>query len=265
MDLLMRGRQKGSSKMQGFALWFRFGSAMGLAACLWLVSMPVHAQNGGIASTQGRQSPSVGAPQVLEIPIPQTTAALSAPSETAPVSQTSDFGEFNTNAGWPANAATTPDDQFPEWYGQSQDGLDELETAALKRTYLGVLYATSEEGPEGVSVLSVIDNSPAARAGFEGANTPPSQNSGLMKAAIVVLAMSPAGPFAIPLAIAHDMYTNRHPLGDLIVAVKDQPVRNAQEFTETMQRFQPGDRVPFKVLRQNKLLQITVALEEEPL
>ena len=74
-----------------------------------------------------------------------------------------------------------------------------------------------------------------------------------------------SGPFAIPLAIAHDMYTNRHPPGDLIVAIKDQPIRNAQEFTETMQRYQPGDRVPFKVLRQNKLLEITVALEEEPL
>ncbi len=254
--------------MQERALWFRFGSAMGLAACLWLVPMPVHAQYGGSASTQGRQSPSVGAPQVLEIPIPQTTTPLSAPGETSPASQMSDFGEFDSDADWPANAATTPDDQFPEWYGRSQDGLevyDKLETVALKRTYLGVLYATSEEGPEGVRVLSVIDNSPAARAGFEGANTPPSQKSGLMKAAIVVLAMSPAGPFAIPLAIAHDMYTNRHPPGDLIVAVKDQPVRNAQEFTETMQRYQPGDRVPFKVLRQNKLLQITVALEEEPL
>jgi len=242
--------------MQERALWFRFGSAMGLAVCLWQVPMPVHAQNGGSASTQGTQSPSVGAPQVLEIPVPQTTA---------PASQTSDFGEFDSNAGWPATAATTPDDQFPEWYGQFQDGLDELETAAPKRTYLGVLYATSEEGPEGVRVLSVIDNSPAARAGFEGANTPPSQKSGLMKAAIVVLAMSPAGPFAIPLAIAHDMYTNRHTPGDLIVAVKEQPVLNAQHFTETMQRYQPGDRVPFTVLRQNKTIQITVALEEEPL
>ena len=245
--------------MQERALWFRFAIAPCLAACLWLVPMPVHAQNGVSAPTQGRQSPSVGAPQVLEIPIPNAAA---------PGSQASDFGEFDPNADWPTTAATAPYDQFPEWYGQSQDGLEELgglETAALKRTYLGVLYATSEEGPEGVRVLSVIDNSPAARAGFEGVNTPHSEKSGLMKAAIVVLAMSPAGPFAIPLAIAHDMYTNRHPAGDLIVAVKDQTIRNAQEFTEAMQRYQPGDRVPFKVLRQNKYLQITVALEEEPL
>jgi len=239
--------------MQERALWFRFAIALCLAVCQWLVPMPVHAQNGVSAPTQGRQSPSVGAPQVLEIPIPNAAA---------PASQASDFGEFDSSAGWSATASTTSDDQFSEWYGQS---LEELETAAVKRTYLGVLYATSEEGPEGVLVLSVIDNSPAARAGFEGANTPRSEKSGLMKAAIVVLAMSPAGPFAIPLAIAHDMYTNRHPPGDLIVAIKDQPIRNAQEFTETMQRYQPGDRVPFKVLRQNKLLEITVALEEEPL
>ena len=250
--------------MQQRALRFRFAIAMGLAACLWLVPMPVHAQNGVSVPTQGRQSPSVGAPQVLEIPIPNTAAPLSVPAETAPGSQASDFGEFDSNADW-STTATTPYDQFPEWYGQSQYELDGLETVALKRTYLGVLYATSEEGPEGVRVLSVIDNSPAARAGFEGVNTPHSEKSGLMKAAIVVLAMSPAGPFAIPLAIAHDMYTNRHPAGDLIVAIKDQTIRNAQEFTEAMQRYQPGDRVPFKVLRQNKYLQITVALEEEPL
>ena len=246
------------------ALWFRFAIAMGLAACLWLVPMPVHAQNGVSAPTQGRQSPSVGAPQVLEIPIPHAAAPLSVPAETAPGSQASDFGDFDSNADW-STTATAPYDQFPEWYGQSQYELDGLETVAVKRTYLGVLYATSEEGPEGVRVLSVIDNSPAARAGFEGVNTPHSEKSGLMKAAIVVLAMSPAGPFAIPLAIAHDMYTNRHPAGDLIVAIKDQTIRNAQEFTEAMQRYQPGDRVPFKVLRKNKYLQITVALEEEPL
>ena len=86
-----------------------------------------------------------------------------------------------------------------------------------------------------------------------------------MKVAIVALALSPAGPFVMPLAIAHDIYKNRHPPGDLIVAVENNTVRNAQEFTAAMQRYQPGDRVSFTVLRKNQPLQMTVTLEEEPL
>jgi S1-C subfamily serine protease len=116
-----------------------------------------------------------------------------------------------------------------------------------------------------VKVLSIVEGSPAARAGFQGANTPASEQSSLLKAAIVVLAMSPAGPFAIPLAIAHDMYTNRHAPGDLIVAIDDQPVRNAQEFSEVMRRYQPGDTVSFSIIRAGKPMQLSVQLEEEPL
>jgi S1-C subfamily serine protease len=76
--------------------------------------------------------------------------------------------------------------------------------------------------------------------------------------------MSPAGPFAIPLAIAHDMYMGHQSPGDVIVAVGDRPVRNAQEFSEAMRRYQPSETVSFSVLRNGKPLQITVQLEEEP-
>jgi S1-C subfamily serine protease len=135
----------------------------------------------------------------------------------------------------------------------------------VRRNYLGVLYATAEEGPQGVKVLDVVQASPAARAGFQGVNAPGAQSNDLMKAAIVVLAMSPVGAFAIPLAIAHDIYTSRQSPGDLIVAVNDRPVHDAQEFSEEMRRYQPGDTVSFSVMRSGKPLQITVQLEEEPL
>jgi S1-C subfamily serine protease len=128
-----------------------------------------------------------------------------------------------------------------------------------------VLYATAEEGPVGIKVLDIVEGSPAARAGFQGVNAPSSQRSDLFKAAIVVLAMSPAGPFAIPLAIAHDMYMNRQSPGDLIVAVNDRPVRDAQEFSEEMRRYQPGETVSFSVMRGGKAMQIAVQLEEEPI
>jgi S1-C subfamily serine protease len=113
-------------------------------------------------------------------------------------------------------------------------------------------------------VLDVVQGSPADRAGFQGMNRPSEQQSNFVKAAIVVLAMSPAGPFAIPLAIAHDMYMSRHSPGDLIVAVDGRPVRDAQEFSEEMRRYQPNETVSFSVIRAGKPLQITVQLEEEP-
>jgi len=76
--------------------------------------------------------------------------------------------------------------------------------------------------------------------------------------------MSPAGPFAIPLAIAHDVYMGRQTPGDVIVAVGDRSVRTAQEFSEAMRRYQPSETVSFSVLRNGKPVQISVQLEEEP-
>ncbi len=110
-----------------------------------------------------------------------------------------------------------------------------------------------------------MPNSPAHRAGFIGANAPQEEGSDLLKAAIVVLAMSPAGPLAIPLAIAHDMYTNRAAPGDLIVSINNQPTPDAQEFTEVMRKYRPGDTVSFSIVRAEKPMQIPVTLEEEPL
>ena len=245
--------------MQERTLWSPFAMAAVLAVSFVIQPAPIHAQN----AQTGPRSQDVGAPQVLEIPVPSSSGQLSVPLETEPPSQLSDFEDFDPNDDW-SSAATGND--FPEWSEPSFDESQPLGEAALKRTYLGVLYATAEEGPEGVRVLSVIEGSPADRAGFEGVNSPAKDDkSDLMKAAIVVLAMSPAGPFVMPLAIAHDIYKNRYPPGDLIVAVENDTVRNAQEFTEAMQRYKPGDSVPFKVLRKKQLLQITVALEEEPL
>ena len=245
--------------MQERAAWFPFIIAAVLAMSPMAQPALIYAQN----TQAGQNSQDVGAPQVLEIPVPSESGQLSVPLETQPPSQASEFGDFEPNDDW---ASTATDNVFPEWSDPSFTDPPSLEEGVFKRTYLGVLYATAEEGPEGVRVLSVIEGSPADRAGFEGVNSPAKDDkSGLMKAAIVVLAMSPAGPFVMPLAIAHDIYKNRHPPGDLIVAVDNKTVRSAQDFTEAMRGYQPGDSVPFKVLRKKQLLQITVALEEEPL
>jgi len=199
-----------------------------------------------LAPLENRQGRSVGAPQVLEIPAQELTP----PEVAAP--QPGELPSANERAlgvGDPHDDGLRPEATM---------------SVAAKRNYLGVLYATAEEGPSGVKVLDVVHGSPADRAGFQGVNTPGVQSSDLVKAAIVILAMSPVGPFAIPLAIAHDMYMSHQSPGDLIVAVGDHQVHDAQEFSEEMRHHQPGDTVSFSVMRGGKPLQITVQLEEEP-
>ncbi len=241
--------------MQARVLWFPVVMAGVLTVGLW--ALPHFAQAQNTPADTGRHSQEVGAPQVLEIPVRSSLTQPTAPVGTPASDQLSDFGDVHAHQDWSSSAT---DGQFPEWSDPS--------VVESKRTYLGVLYATAEEGPEGVQVLSVIEGSPAHRSGFEGVNTPTQHNRNdlVKKAAIIALAMSPAGPFVMPLVAAHDHLTReRHPAGDLIVAVENTPVRSAQDFTETMQRYHPGDQVAFSVLRKNQPRQITVTLEEEPL
>ena len=241
--------------MQARVLWFPVVLAGVLTTGLWTAPRPTPAQPAPAdADPHARE---VGAPQVLEIPVQSSLTQPTVPVETPVSDHRSGFGDVPPHADWSA-AAT--DGQFSAWSDPS--------VAESKRTYLGVLYATAEEGPEGVRVLSVIEGSPAHRSGFEGVNAPTrhDRNDLVKKAAIIALAMSPAGPFVMPLVAAHDHLTReRHPVGDLIVAVENTPVRTAQDFTEAMQRYSPGDQVAFSVLRKNQPRQITVTLEEEPL
>ena len=167
-----------------------------------------------------------------------------------------------------------------------------------QQTYLGLRYATADEclylelteerpaadheclspgddgqddknslraSPEGVKVLSVIAGSPGDRAGFQGADAPPPVHSHFVKAGIAILAMSPVGPLAIPLAMAYDVYTSRHTPGDLIIAVDGDNVHTAQEFNALMNRYQPGAAVTFSVMRKGEPLKLTARLEAEPL
>lgn len=241
--------------MQARVRWLPFVLAGVLTAGLWTAPHLSQAQTA--PADAGQPSQEVGAPQVLEIPVQSSLSQPSVPVETLPSDRWSDSGDFLPHQDWSA-AAT--DGQLSEWPDPS--------AVESKRTYLGVLYATAEEGPEGVLVLSVIEGSPAHRSGFEGVNTPTQhgRNDLVKKVAIIALALSPAGPFAMPLVAAHDHITReRHPVGDLIVKVENTPVRTARDLTEVMQDYSPGDQVAFSVLRRNQLRQITVTLEEEPL
>ncbi len=250
-------------RLKKFAVWRASTALCGVPVLLVAMQIflcPFVEAQGNQAEETARPG-EVGAPQVLEIP---STVVDGGGEESTNQRMTgrTDWDELPLDTeGWRRSTSS----RRPFEVGRTEDergqGIE-----SQKRTYLGVLFATAEEGPEGVRVLNVIDGSPADRAGFVGVNSPArDKKSDLMKAAIVVLAMSPAGPFVMPLAIAHDIYKNRHPPGDLIVEVGGTIVRTAQEFTTTMQNYKPGERVSFKVHRNGKLLLITVALEQEPL
>ena len=160
--------------------------------------------------------------------------------------------------------ATAPDTGVSPALDAALGKLAALAAASGRPTYLGIFYATSEQELPGVQVLNVVESSPAAKAGIEGIHAGEQDNK-LMKAALVALTMSPAGPFVMPLAAAHQLYKARNPPGDVIVAVDDTRVVNAQEFTQAMQRFAPGDRVDFTVVRKKEPRVVRVTLEAEPL
>lgn len=226
-----------------------------LALCIW--PLVPHAQESQPAPVTS-EPVMLDAPPALEQAVaqPAATEASGAPSQVI-LGQATDRASDQTQ---PAPDAVPPD----FW------AAPESEPPPEQRTYLGALYATPEhEGLQGVQVLSVIPGSPAARAGFIGANTPQQQGTSWFRVAVLALSMSPAGAFAIPLTIAHHVYTNRHAPadlpGDLIVAIDDTPIPDAQAFSRILGSYEPGDRVTFTFIRAGKPMQVAVTLESEPL
>ncbi len=224
-------------------------------AALFLWPLAVCAQEGDSPQGEVEQSALRG-PQLPPTPIPQTPEAE---ASVAPYQMPGQVPAQDPTPTGFADGDIPPD--FPEDF-----------PATDQRTYLGALYVTpDQEGLQGVHVLSVIPGSPAARAGFIGANTPRQKGPNWFRVAVFALSMSPAGAFAIPLTIAHHVYTNRTAAaaldlpGDLIVAVNDTPIRDAQTFSQTLSSYEPGDRVSFSIIRAGKLLQLSVTLEREPL
>ncbi|MBI3247007.1 MAG: PDZ domain-containing protein [Deltaproteobacteria bacterium] len=249
--LLMNARKRSCQMLIGMLLWGL--PIIGMAREPRYADTPIEETTD---QSPGRQS--LGAPQVLEIPPVQEAAPT--PAEVPPVDSSASSSFPPPEAPYePARDSVSEQSRIspPPIEANSQE-------ATAPRTYLGVLYATAEEGAVGVKVLDVIPGSPAARAGFEGANTPPPQSNELVRTALVILAMSPVGVFAMPLVIAHDMYMASRSPGDLIVGIGAQQVRDAASFGQAMHGYRVGDTVAFSVLRNGKPLQISVQLEEEP-
>ncbi|MGE0682584.1 MAG: PDZ domain-containing protein [Candidatus Binatia bacterium] len=192
---------------------------------------------------QGTGRQQIGAPQVLEIPPVQETA----PS----IDSSSAVDGRPIDIGTPQSDSLRPGGDPP---------------SAARRSYLGLLYVSADDEEDGVVVVDTIVGSPAARAGFIGEKTeiPSTRTEQMMKVAMAALVMSPAAPAIVPLAIAHEVFFTCRPRGDIIVAIGDRLVRNAQDFNDEMRRYRPGEQVTFSVKRCGKPAQITAQLEEEP-
>jgi S1-C subfamily serine protease len=81
--------------------------------------------------------------------------------------------------------------------------------------------------PAGVVVLQVYENSPAAKAGLRGCR--------VQMGAII--------------------------LGDILVAIDDQPLPSARELRPVLDRHQPGDIVRVRVLRNGRIGEVNVELQ----
>jgi hypothetical protein len=183
-----------------------------------------------------------GAPQVLELP---------------PVGSTVTEG-----ATLHGRESIPDDDNVGDANAKRQDAPP---VAATKRTYLGLVYTSTEKEDGGVEVLDVLVGSPAAQAGFVGSRTPApaSRTEQIMKLAMAGLIMSPAAPAAVPLVIAHELFLACHPPGDVILAVGDQAIRDAAELNSEIRRYHPGAQVAFSIVRCGKPMQVTAQMGEE--
>lgn len=101
----------------------------------------------------------------------------------------------------------------------------------IVRPVLGIAVApdqwAQQIGIEGVPILRIEPNSPAAEAGLQGAKR---NNRGQIS------------------------------LGDVIVAIEDYPVANDDQLLSALEHYKPGDKVNVSVVREGKLLTRKVRL-----
>jgi S1-C subfamily serine protease len=50
-------------------------------------------------------------------------------------------------------------------------------------------------------------------------------------------------------------------LGDVIVEIEDQPVRNEEDYADIIEQYEPGDVVSVKTMRDNRLLEYEIELQ----
>lgn len=101
----------------------------------------------------------------------------------------------------------------------------------IVRPVLGIASApdhwAAQLGVDGVPILRVSPNSPAAQAGLQGA-----KRNGWGQIS----------------------------LGDVIVAIDESPITNDDQLLATLEKYKPGDRVTVSVMRQGKLVQRKLTL-----
>jgi hypothetical protein len=113
-------------------------------------------------------------------------------------------------------------------------------------------------GVEGIIIVSVVKNSPAARAGLRGEGTALQH---VLKAGVVVCSVFfPPGFMALPFIEEHDVGKSY----DLIIAVDGERVRDVLGLDDAVEKAQSGEIVYLSVIRGSRHLQIPVALPGAP-
>jgi hypothetical protein len=226
--------------------YFAFLLAGAVLGALVFASLSVAQTNSGQSAAQGQtQGPSSGPPpgvagqggesdSTLEIaPQPGTTA----PKPNVGVVP----GERNFRPGESTTSIN------PEFNPNAESGTRGEIRRPTGKPYLGItvkyttlcFYGKEEDGLE---VMTVDPNSPAAKAGLHGAGA-----EGGAAAALQTLGglLGPAQMLVMPFTKHAEMAAQ----GDMIVAVDDHRVRTQQEFQDRLAQMKPGDTTYITVLR----------------
>jgi len=112
---------------------------------------------------------------------------------------------------------------------------------------------------QGVEVVTIEPNSPAARAGLR-----PAQSLTAREVAIGATAGVMTAAYAEPLAAAFVSAVGGMNHGDIILAVAGRRVKTLNEFQQELARFGPQTVVYFTVRRGESVLQLPVRLTRGP-
>lgn len=106
-------------------------------------------------------------------------------------------------------------------------GIESMPTELLRRIGVDI--------EEGMLIINLIDNSPAARAGLQGATH-----------------QARVGNYRIPWG------------GDIILAIDGESIRSVEELADKVESYQPGDEVEVRFVRKEQIQTARVRLAQRP-
>ncbi|MGD0074142.1 MAG: PDZ domain-containing protein [Candidatus Binataceae bacterium] len=232
---------------------------MALILALWCPRTVLGADAGTPAADAGKPAADAGKPEVVDIPEQELSApdkgasiaeiprAQDSPSEERPASDSSDQGAYDQLSATPPSV--------PDLHSL-REFLDQMSESSSLGIELREDQAKLKNGDNinGLAVLSVAKDSPAARAGLQAysGGTHVVLEGATMAAALVF------PPAIVALTIIDQTHVGES--YDLIIGVDGTRVSDLMEFEDRTRTLRPGDIVYLNVVRSGVRRQIPVSL-----